>query len=375
MVIGGGFFGATLSVALARRLRKVLVVERESDLLRRASFVNQARVHRGYHYPRSLLTALRSRVNFERFVREYEPAIDRSFTQIYAVARIGSHVSGHQFREFCERVGAPTRPAPPSVLKLLDRELVESAFEVCEYAFNADTLRALTIDNMRRAGAETRVGVEVLAVHPDRNGGGLCIECQTTDVAERLRYSARFTFVCAYSQVNRVLQRSGLEPIPLKHELVEISLIEPPVELARYGVTVMDGPFFGTMPFPARGVHSLYHVRYAPHYAWHEGPGANGCPPASELDIIDRQVADRTRASRYPHAIRDAQRYLPVLAKARLRDSLWEIRTVLPQSEADDSRPILFRRHHGLKNLFCVTGAKIDNIFDLLDELAAVDLS
>jgi hypothetical protein len=67
--------------------------------------------------------------------------------------------------------------------------------------------------------------------------------------------------------------------------------------------------------------------------------------------------------------VRDAARFLPMLNECRYEDSLWEIKSVLPRSEMDDSRPILFRRHHGLTNLHCVLGAKIDNIFDLLDEL------
>ena len=64
----------------------------------------------------------------------------------------------------------------------------------------------------------------------------------------------------------------------------------------------------------------------------------------------------------------DTQRYMPIIAECRQTDSLWEIKTVLPASEADDSRPILFRRDAGLKNLHCVMGAKIDNIFDVLSE-------
>ena len=43
VVIGGGFFGATLSAHLASSVGTVLLVERESELLRRASYVNQAR--------------------------------------------------------------------------------------------------------------------------------------------------------------------------------------------------------------------------------------------------------------------------------------------------------------------------------------------
>jgi hypothetical protein len=67
--------------------------------------------------------------------------------------------------------------------------------------------------------------------------------------------------------------------------------------------------------------------------------------------------------------VRDATRFLPILNECRYVDSLWEIKSVLPRSEGDDSRPILFQHHHGLANLHCVLGAKIDNIFDLLEEM------
>ena len=72
--------------------------------------------------------------------------------------------------------------------------------------------------------------------------------------------------------------------------------------------------------------------------------------------------------------IRDAARYLPLLGGCRVADSIWEVKTVLPRSEMDDSRPILFRPHHGLPNFHCVTGAKLDNVYDLLSspEIAAL---
>ena len=48
------------------------------------------------------------------------------------------------------------------------------------------------------------------------------------------------------------------------------------------------------------------------------------------------------------------------------------MKTVLPRSEADDSRPILFRSHHGIPNYHVVMGGKIDNVYDVADELAKV---
>jgi hypothetical protein len=67
--------------------------------------------------------------------------------------------------------------------------------------------------------------------------------------------------------------------------------------------------------------------------------------------------------------IRDATRYVPILQECQYRDSLWDVKTTLPQSEADDSRPILFKKHSDCQNLFSILGSKIDNIYDLETEI------
>jgi hypothetical protein len=116
-------------------------------------------------------------------------------------------------------------------------------------------------------------------------------------------------------------------------------------------------------------------VRYSPHFHWTEGGPGDAPVTPEQLAEVRRQVEEKSRKSRYPHIIRDAQRYLPAIEGARHVDSLWTVRTVLPRAERDDSRPILFSKHHGLKNFFCVAGGKIDNVYDLLDELKSVELS
>src|ERR1700704_4234363 len=97
LIVGGGFYGLYLAEFLAARFPGVLLCERGAELMQRASYANQARVHNGYHYPRSVLTALRSRVNFPRFVAEFRPAIDDSFEKVYAVGRRFSKVTADQF--------------------------------------------------------------------------------------------------------------------------------------------------------------------------------------------------------------------------------------------------------------------------------------
>ena len=74
-VIGGGFYGCCLALWLRAQAGTVLLLEKESSLLSRASAINQARVHTGFHYPRSLSTAIRSLINMPRFVLEFRKAI------------------------------------------------------------------------------------------------------------------------------------------------------------------------------------------------------------------------------------------------------------------------------------------------------------
>ena len=360
IVVGGGMIGCSVALYLAEHLGPVLLLEREPGLLRRASYANQARVHNGYHYPRSLLTGLRSRVNFPRFIEEFADCVDDSFEKYYGVARQYSKVSAEQFMLFCRRIGAEYAPAPARVKALFDPWLVEDVYQVREYAFDSVKLRQLLERRLAAAGVDVRTGAE--ADHVAAVAGGE-LRLRWNDGGTGHETLARHVFNCTYSRLNDLLRRSGLPPIPLKHEFTEMALVQLPEPLRHMGVTMMCGPFFSFMPFPPRGLHSFSHVRYTPHRAVAEG--ADAPPPAG---FLERRPDD---ASAFHHMLLDASRYIPSLREARQVDSLWETKTVLPSSEADDSRPILFRMHHGLPNLTCILGGKIDNVFDVIAELDA----
>lgn len=364
LVIGGGFYGC--SIALERRRsgdRHVIVMESGDGLLTRSSYANQARVHGGYHYPRSLLTGIRSRVNFSRFTSDYKECIAPPFDKYYAIARTGSNVSAAQFVQFCERIEAPIEAAGRDVRDLFDPERIESVFRVRETAFDAVALRRRVAEDLARAEVPVFARTEATRLSPT-DSGGIAVDWRAGDA--RGRVEADRVFNCTYSRCNRLLADSGLPLIPLKHELTEIALVQPPPLLADLGVTVMCGPFFSMMPFPPRpGLHSLSHVRYTPFFEWYDAPETRYRDP-------DEVLASAPRRSRCLHMMKDAERYLPSVAGCRHVDSLWEVKTVLPRSEVDDSRPILLRRDHGLPNLSCVMGSKIDNVYDVLDCLEAV---
>jgi glycine/D-amino acid oxidase-like deaminating enzyme len=358
VVIGGGFFGGRLALFLRDHMEKVIILEKETDLLQRASYANQARVHNGYHYPRSILTAVRSRANFKRFVDEYQDCIDDSFQKYHAVSKSFSKVTARQFKSFCERIGADIQPAPKDVKNLFNRDLIEDVFQVEEYAFDAVKLKNKLVRELNEKGIEVKLDSKVIKLNSTEDSG---IEVFYSIEDKNDCVTAKHVFNCTYSQINQILMPSNLPTIPLKHELTEIALIEPPEYFKNLGVTIMDGPFFSTMPFPPRSLHTLSHVRYTPHYSWQDSEEC--CMDANE-DF--KKIPRRTNFYRM---IKDAQRYVPSLKNCKYVDSIWEVKTVLPSSEADDSRPILFKNDHGFQNLTCILGGKIDNIYDVLYEI------
>lgn len=340
VVIGGGFYGCETALELKRLgLERVIVAEREVGILRRASFVNQARVHNGYHYPRAPATALRSRRNFERFVTDYAGEVMHGLEKYYAIAR-GSRVSADQFEAFCQRIGAAIRPASHDVERLFSPGVIERVFKVRELAFDAGKLADRLRNELKAAAVDLRLGAPARVSSCDDQG----VDVEVGGAAER----ARYVFNCTYSELPFV----GVEVrTAIKRELAEMALIAPPPQLRGRGFTIMDGPFFSVMPFPPTALHTLSHVRYTPH-------------EAAQQESRLRPVKSNALAM-----VRDASRYMPCLSYAEVRDSLFEIKAVLSQTEDSDARPILVERNNEEGRIFSILGAKIDNIYELRDFL------
>jgi glycine/D-amino acid oxidase-like deaminating enzyme len=362
VIIGGGFFGAYLALLLKERGLSAVIVERESDLMLRASYNNQARVHNGYHYPRSLMTAVRSRVNFPRFLQDFPDCVFDGFEKYYAVGTVLGKVTADQFELFMQRVGAPLKKAPPRIRKLFDPQLIENVWTAREIAFDAGKLRAIMRTRLDQAGIP--VELETDAIHVQReNHNQLTLELITRGFSRKWRTS--LVFNCTYSGLNRIRRLSGLPLIPLKHEFTEMALIRPPDSIRGVSVTVMCGPFFSLMPFPDLGLWTLSHVRYTPHHSWRDA--------ASSPDPYEH-LASTPKVTNGPLMLRDAARFMPEIAKSTQEGSLWEIKTVLPQSELDDGRPILFQIDPDIPGLVSIMGGKLDNIYDIPLELDAMGL-
>ena len=71
IILGVGLYGLYAAQKCGAAGQRVLVLERDSAPFMRATYINQARVHMGYHYPRSYSTAIKSAHYFERFCEDY----------------------------------------------------------------------------------------------------------------------------------------------------------------------------------------------------------------------------------------------------------------------------------------------------------------
>lgn len=361
IVIGGGFYGAAIAVYLAqqRGFKRIALIERERALLTRASYNNQARVHNGYHYPRSFTTAYRSRVNLPKFIRDWPDAVKQDFTKLYAIARRNSKVTSKQFVRFCQDIGAKIQPADHALRALFEPRLIEDVFLVEEYVFNTTKLANWAERELKASGVQIRVATQVTAISNGPNAT-LCVTAQPDRGAEE-RLSSRYVFNCTYSGLNQFNGDFAGTQTGLKQEITEMALMRVPPALHGLGITVMDGPFFSMMPFPARGLHTLSHVRYTPHLHWDD---RRGIDPYQKLMHYES-------ATRVDRMVRDVGRYLPSVVNARYVDSLFEVKTVLVKNESDDGRPILFEKHPELPGCYSVLGGKIDNIYDVLEKLNA----
>ena len=138
IIIGAGLYGLYSALFCGRRGEKVLVLEYEDIPFKRATYINQARVHMGYHYPRSFSTAIKSAGYFKRFNEDYGFCIMNKFDQIYATSSDFSWSDANEFRKFCE--ASKIRCDEISVRQHFKEGCCDGAFLTEEYTYDAKIL-------------------------------------------------------------------------------------------------------------------------------------------------------------------------------------------------------------------------------------------
>lgn len=100
IILGAGLYGLHAAERCGRLDQSVLVLEYDNEPFLRATYVNQARIHQGCHYPRSFHTAMKSARYFQRFNEDYGFYINKSFKQGYSISSEMSWTNAKQFKGF-----------------------------------------------------------------------------------------------------------------------------------------------------------------------------------------------------------------------------------------------------------------------------------
>lgn len=363
LVIGAGIFGCYTALFYARKGKQVLLVDREERPWSKASLVNQARVHTGYHYPRSIKTARVSLDNRRRFIREHGFAINDTFLSYYAIDKYGSLTSSDQFARFCQKLDIPHRETSRPDLFKPDR--IEALFETEEFSFDPALLRRHYLAQLADAGVELVTGSAPKVA--TASGGQWEVELGVRG-GDAATVETPFVINATYSNINAVNRLFGATEIGATHEISEIALVSA-AGMENVGITVMDGPYISMMPFGLSGYSSLSSVLYThrtfsaandPTFSCQER--RSDCTPERTRACLDCSVRPSSNARKM---ISQARNYLADNVDVQLRGSLHTVKTKLQSAYRDDGRPTDIRILSTEPFFACIFSGKINSIYEI----------
>lgn len=365
IIIGAGLYGlyAALHLAERRPMESILVLERDGEAFSRATYINQARVHMGYHYPRSLSTAEKSAHYFRRFVQDFGFCIHSGFRQIYATSSRFSWTNAKQFRKFCKDAGIYCEDVNPHAY--FKEGMCDGAFLTEEYTYDARILRDYFLEKLEKLpNVELKYRQRIKEI-AEKNSH-FTLSCENGDC-----YETAFLLNAAYAGTNQISDMLGFARFKIKYELCEIILCDVNERLREVGLTVMDGPFFSIMPFGKTGKHSLTSVTFTPHMTCAEdlpefpcqrNSGECGCTPEV---LANCNLCDGRPESAWASMSALARKYLTEEYVFRYDRSLFSVKPILRASEIDDSRPTVVRRFCDSPTYIAVLSGKINTVYDL----------
>jgi hypothetical protein len=361
IIIGAGFYGLYAALFAGKNGESVLLLECEPSPFMRATYVNQARVHMGYHYPRSISTALKSKGYFDRFNEDFSFCVVNEFSQIYAVSADFSWTDADQFEKFCRDADIFCNKVHPE--SYFKQAMCAGAFLTKEYAYDAQILRDYIMSQIEKL-PNVKLEFETSISSISNNGDCFALKTRFGD------YSSSFVLNATYASVNQIHKMLGYDPFKIKYELCEIILCKVSDNLKNLGLTVMDGTFFSIMPFGKTGLHSLTAVSFTPHQSsYDELPTfpcqtkSNGYCSPSFLGNCNLCAAKPKTSYSYMSQL--AHKYIRDELQFKYTDSLFSMKPILKASEIDDSRPTVIRQFSEKPDFYSVLSGKINTVYDL----------
>ncbi|GAB4498423.1 MAG: hypothetical protein OHK0019_33690 [Saprospiraceae bacterium] len=369
VIIGGGIFGCYAALYLAGKGARVALLEKEASLFQKASLVNQARLHGGYHYPRSIATAALSNEHKERFTTEHRRFVNFSFEKYYAIDRFGSFTDPLQFERFCQYLDIRCERVLEHNLFNFNR--LEALYRTEEYSFDPVLLREFYREKVENtAGISIFKNTIVKSATTDSKVWKIEITTSNQQPATNNQQLYTPTVINAtYAATNAVNRLFGMDDLALTHEISEIAFVASP-QFAGKGLTVMDGPFGSIMPYGLSGLLSLSSVAYTHHKISYDNLPRFDCQTPDDPRCRPEAPGICTDCPRRPDSnaykmLAQMRQYFSESVHFEHLFSYFTIKSKLKASYIDDGRPTEISLLRSEPRFYCLFAGKINSIYEV----------
>ena len=343
-IVGGGIFGITASIILAKN-HQVELFEKNNELLQSASGSNQYRVHRGYHYPRSPDTVNDIIESESSFKEIFSDAMLTDFEHYYCIAKENSLTSAKQFLDFCNKFQLEYTP---SQLQFMNKDSIEMCIRVKESVYDPEKLRQVCWKKLKDQNVKIHLSNKV-----------------SDDLFEKFDR----VVICAYTGINQLLKQYPTQQNEYQFELCEKPVVKLPESFKNKSVVIMDGPFMCIDPLGNTGLHLLCNVVHEIHQT---NIGKYPSINKKFVDLIDKGIIKNPSQTNFPKFIESTIDFIPEITKAKHVGSMFTYRAVPPRVEETDARPTIVKEiNNKIVTLFsgkittCVEAAKkVEKIFE-----------
>ncbi|MCR9101720.1 MAG: FAD-binding oxidoreductase [bacterium] len=366
LIVGGGIFGIYAALFLREQGQRVLLVEKEKVLLKKASIVNQARLHSGYHYPRSVATARMSDDNKARFTADHQDFINFEFEKYYAIDRFGSFTDAAQFERFCAFIGIPCEPVERH--PYFNYHRLEALYKTVEYTFDPILIAEYYRQRLYKAAPEVTPRLFTEVVDAVADGDQWQVGLKDLESGKLVSVRARQVINATYAGSNAINRLFGVRDIDLMHEISEMAFVNSP-QVRDIGLTIMDGPFGSIMPYGKSGLLSLSSVAYTHHKVSYDNLPTFDCQQVNTScrpDFTDIcNFCPAKPASNYRKMLGQIRHYFTDKVEFQYFTSMFTIKSKLKASYIDDGRPTEISVLHDNPRFYCIFAGKINSIYEI----------
>jgi len=332
LVVGGGIFGTTSAVALANNGYQVELHEELEDVMMAASDINQYRLHKGYHYPRSKETAQECLKGLYTFKRKYERSVvNGDIEHYYAISSRDSKVTPSQYLEFLNEMDLPYKRVEPV-------KSTDITIKVEEELFDNYKLYEAVRDKLWSSGVEV-------------------LKNKTTTKDDFKGFDV--VVIATYAKLNQLLDNKK----EYQFEVCEKPVVRLPRKYRGKSIVIMDGPFMCLDPYGQRN-HVLGNVVHAIHET---NVGEEPIVSDELKQYLNKSVVEKPKHTNIDKFIETGKIFFEDFHKLKHIGSMYTIRTVLKNRDHDDARPTLVNHEGG--NVYSLFSGKIDTCVDSANEL------